>query len=250
MAESAGWSGLIAPEGFLVPGGRAPVPVPRETAASYRSALVRLLESSSPELVRKLEAGLSTASTLLEGAQELLVTANELVAPGKSVVEVRHSAESILRILGALLRQENSAYALRQMAELLESAVGSSSDRGSLQHFPRVKDLLGLLDGMLERIRLSGTMEPDRLGKMLVHLDELYDDACLQLQRFYSLSALRIEEARQLAPEVLRRFHDQFARASIADHVLASSEKQEEPGSGTGLLQLLPELIQALEAAG
>jgi hypothetical protein len=78
-------------------------------------------------------------------------------------------------------------------------------------------------------------------------MDDLYDDASLQLQRVFALAASELGEAQETAPEFLRRLYGDFANASLADHVIAEHEEALEPGQRTGLLALLPELIDILE---
>jgi hypothetical protein len=240
------WSGLEAPEGFLAEGRKAPLAIPRETAASYRRAIVTLLEGTGVPL-NTVEAGLSTSSALLEGAQEVLAASNRLVEADASPKSLIVVARDLLLEIGAMLRQRNAAYAIHQMAGLLESRL-EAPPAPAMPRIARLKDYLTPLETAFERVGVTRTLEPERLGPLLVHLDELYDDAAQQLQRLFQVAAKELSEARGLAPEFLRRLYTDFAHATFVDHVLGEEDAAKEPGSGTGLLQLLPQLVESLES--
>jgi hypothetical protein len=123
-----------------------------------------------------------------------------------------------------------------------------------MPRLPRLKDFMTPLEASLERLGIQETMEAERRGPLLVHWDELYDDASLLLTRFFHLVGLDENAARSLAPDFLRRAYEEFAKHSLADHVLATHDrdttpdKDSVPGKGTGLLDLLGELGRALES--
>ena len=129
------------------------------------------------------------------------------------------------------------------------AADGEASEAPSpaLPKIPRLRDFMTPLEQGVARV--SPPMEPERLAPLLVRLDEFYDDAVLQLARAHHLASLPLAEARLLAPEFLERLYKDFARASMEDHILAEHEKDREAGKGTGLRELLPELVDALENA-
>lgn len=251
------WSELTAPPEFLAEGRKAPLALPRETAASYRRAIVALLEGSGVP-INAVEAGLSTASALLEGAQEALALANQLVRLDATPKTMMESARQLLLEVGALLRQRNGAYAIHQMAGLMAARRDPGSEAPAFPRIPRLKDFLTPLEASLERVGVSRVLEPERLGPLLVHLDEFYDDAALELQRLFYIADKDLAEARHLAPDFLRRLYTDFAHASFADHLLAEDEeekeqekkqeKTQEPRKGTGLLHLLPELVETLDS--
>ncbi|MBI4602636.1 MAG: hypothetical protein HY721_11815 [Planctomycetes bacterium] len=252
------WSGLhISPE-LLAEGRKAPIAVPREPATAYRRALEALLEGSGIS-AGAAEAALSTGVTLLHGAQEVLFLANRLAEPGLPAARRGEAARGLAVTLAALVRERPAAYALQQLAGVLRAARGAGDAAGDaapaaaeLPRLPRLKDYMTPLEAAMEEAGVLRVMEPERLGQLLVRLDEIYDDAALALDRLFHLASRPVEEARALAPDLLRRLYTDFARASLADHVMAEHEQRREekpePGRGTGLIDLLPELARAFEA--
>ncbi len=241
------WSGFTIPPGFLADGCKAPLPLPRETAASYRRALLELIEGTGVPR-GAAEAGLSTAAALLEGAQEILVLANALLKEGTPLAALKETIRQLLLEIGALLKQRNSAYAIHQIAGLMTSSGCAAVAPTQLPRIGRLKDFMTPLEKAFERIEVPRVLEAENLGQLLVRLDEFYDDAALQLQRLFQLASVDVEQARALAPDMLRRIYTEFATGSFADHLLAEHEKGKEPGQGTGLRDLLPALGRALES--
>ena len=263
--QTTAWPPLEIPADFSVEGRKAPLLVPVETGASYRRALVALFEGTGAS-INAVEAGLSTAAALIEGAQGFLSIANDLTRPTATLNDMRRLAEDLLRTVGALLKQRRSAYAIHQMAGVLASRLPLEDRSATLPRLPRLRDFMSPLELTLERIGAGRQMEAAKLGTLCVHLDEFYDDCALLLARFFHLLALERAKARAVAPDFLRRLYTDFAHASFADHLLAEHDAQPEekeepddpfasPGrgkepSGSGLLGLLPTLTQALASLG
>jgi hypothetical protein len=243
------WSGLEIPSRILEGGLRAPVAFPRQAPRAYRTFIERLLgESGVPG--GALQAAVATGSGLFEGAADLVEWSNRLIDPAASGLEgARAAARGLLLASGALLGHRNAAYVLQQVGEIVRSRHGPAAPEAALPRVPRRKGLIDPLEAAFERLGLSRHMEPERSGPLLVHLDEIYDDAAVQIERALHIASREIGEARTLAPEFLTRLHRDFARASFADHLLAEHEKEKGPGEGTGLLDLLRELGEALERA-
>jgi hypothetical protein len=242
--EGSGWSGLEVPPRILEGGLRAPVAFPRLTARAYRAFLERLLDGSGvPGGV--LQAALATGSGLLEGAGEIVEQSNRLSDPATGLDGAKAATRGLLLASGALLGHRNAAYVLQQVGEILRSRPGVPAPE--TPRISRRKDLLTPLETAFDRLGLPRYLEPERAGPLLVHLDEIYDDATVQIERVLHVASLEIDGARALAPELLTRLYRDFARASFADHLLAEHEKGKDPGEGTGLLDLLRELGEALE---
>jgi hypothetical protein len=244
MSQGSGWSPLRVVAGLLDPTTRAPIPVPDESALAYRATLDRLLGEGG--FSRGLREAANTAGALLlHGAQQTIACANRLLAPEPSRARSRETFRELLRTLVALSVQTPAAYAIRQAAELLPA---TPREEFQAVRLPRPKGLMGPLEEILDRLGLSREMEVRNLAALVVHLDDFYDDAAVQVQRIFALAALEETRARALASEFLRRLYDEFARASFDDHLLAHHEGKQgvEPGKGTGLLALLPEVVESL----
>lgn len=258
--EPSGWSGLKISSEFLEAGRKAPLPLPEESGTSYRACLAKLLEGVSlPEGVR--EAALSTGSGLLQGAQELLLSLHRLLEADSTPSKAQKAVHEVLVAVHALFRLRNAAYVLQQVGEVDASQRGAGSVKITLEgkrpEFPRIwrlKDYMTPLESALEPLQLSKHMEPERFASLLVHLDELYDDAILLLQRLFTLASRELDEARALAPELFQRLYTDFARASLGDHLVcepppgrkSEGESSAGAGRGKGLFDLLPELLEAL----
>jgi hypothetical protein len=224
---------------------RAPVAVPHIPAGAYRAFLAKLLEGSeAPTSV--LETAAASGGELLDRASRWVRTANELAA-SPDAASMKDAARRLLLESGALLKQRPTAYVLQQIAEPARARLAPDAAAAVWPRFQRLRDFMSPLEEAVARVRPP--IEPERLAPLLVRLDELYDDALLQVVRAHHLAALPLEEAWALAPEFLERLYKDFARASIEDHILAEHEKDREAGKGTGLRELLPELVDALENA-
>lgn len=254
------WHELEIPEDFVTPGRKAPLRFGNAAPASFRPALLKLLAGVGTP-VAALEAGLSIAAALLEGAQGFLTIANELIDPGAAPGTLLIKSEDMLREIGALLRQRRGAYAVHQMAGVLASSLPVTTATGpvtTLPRLPRLRNFITPLELALERWGVAGNMEPEQLGRVCVHLDEFYDDCALQLARFYHLLGQDLAAAQALAPDFWRRLYTDFVQASFTDHLVAEpvqdqvAEKEKEPDEttspGSGLLALLPLLTRALSS--
>lgn len=244
MSDGSGWSPLRAVPGLLDPGARAPVPAPAESALAYRGMIERLLgEQSMPRGLR--EAALTAGAVLLHGAQQTVASLNCILAAGLTRAASREAFEDLLRTLVALSVQSPAAYAIRQAAEILPA---TSADDFKAIRLPRPKGLMGPLEDVLDGLGVSRDLDARKLAALVVHLDNFYDDATVQLQRLFALAGLEEVRAHALSAELLRRLYEEFARASVADHLLAEHEGKEgaAPGKGTGLLALLPEVLCSL----
>lgn len=242
------WRPPTAPEGLLEEDVRAPVPVPGTPVESYGEAFRALLEDLEVPS-GTLEAAVRSSSVFLHGIQTILGAANRMISGDSSASEVQSCGVVLLQTFTVLLQESRAAYVLRQVAEALQSRTESASGRPPLKSWRRLKDCMTPLETRLERLGVPGRMEVPRLASLLVHLDDLYDDSSLQLQRFYGLVELERAEARRVLPEFLRRLHAEFIRGSISDHLLGgvSGGGSETPAEGSGLVSLIPELVRALE---
>jgi hypothetical protein len=261
--EPREWSGLKSVPGILAPDVKAPLPLPRESPLSYRALLERLVEHLEVP-GGTIAAALSAGSGLLEGAQTFVGLANQVIDSRFPPHLIQKGFRGLLLSSLALTRLRAAAYSLLQVAEIARGTLERAGDeptadpglpaadsvlqvRWQLPRFSRLKGLMPQLDSAMTRLEVSKEMEVTRYAAFLVHMDDLYDDSSLQLQRLFSLASRDIEEARGMAPEFLRRLYQEFANASLADHIVAEHEEALEPGQRTGLLALLPELIDVLE---
>ena len=252
------WHPLEIPVDFRSEGRKAPLAAPAETAHAYRRALVKLIDETRVP-VQALEAGLSTAAALLEGAQGFIGLANDLVRPDAAPEQMRAVAADLLRTVGALLSQRRSAYAIHQMAGVIASGGVEAGFPVELPRISRLRGYMTPLELALERVGVERHLEAKMLALLCVHLDDFYDDCALQLARLFHALGLEQNAARAVAPDFLRRLYADFAHASFADHLLAEHERREpaeEPDDpsapqapeGSGLLGLLPRLTQALDS--
>jgi len=244
LEDPAQWSGLKPVPGLFAPDLKAPIPVPREPAGAYRKVIEKLLEGLSLSKGGR-EIVCHTSAIFLLGAQEFLALGNCLLEQHASRGEFQENATKLVRCLLVLHRQRGTAYALHQTAEIARAERGPPSRE--VESIRRLKDFMTPFEDRLEKLEVHRRMEAPRFAALLVHMDDLYDDASLEIQRFFAIASREIEDARCLAGDFLERLYSEFSRASFADHVLAEHEKDVEPGHGTGLLALLPELTRVLE---
>lgn len=245
---SPSWSPLRPVSGFLEEGAKAPVPVPAESGNTYRDTLERLL--AGIVIPRgALQTAVATGSILLLGAQNTLSMANSLARGEPSAHEVQQIVQKMLRCFLVLLKERPTAYVLHQVAEIAEAQLGPPPGDIELVRVNRLKDFMSPLETCLGRLGVERRMEAPRFAALLVHLDDLYDDASVQLQRLFLLAGRELPEARILAPDFLRRLYSDFVRASLADHLLSEPPGGEDRDvdRGTGLIALLPELVEVLE---
>jgi len=238
-----GWNAL--PSFTIDDSARAPVAVPHIPTGAYRDFMAKLLEGSAGA-VSVLETAATSGGELLDHASRWVRTANDL-AGSPDAASMKDAARRLLLESGALLKQKPTAYVLQQMAEPARARLPSGAAPTGWPRFQRLRDFMSPLEEGISRV--NPPIEPERLAPLLVRVDEFYDDALLQLARAHHLAALPLDQARALAPEFLERLYKDFARASMEDHILAEHEKDREAGKGTGLRELLPELVDALENA-
>ncbi|HVR75529.1 MAG TPA: hypothetical protein VMT52_14430 [Planctomycetota bacterium] len=250
MKNVSGWSGLDFPGGLLADGVRAPVPLPDLPAGACRRALETILaDSSIPGGTRA--AALSTWTQLLEGAREFIALAHALLETEGDASRMRETVRRIHIVLGALLREVDAAYVLEQVSEIVASARRSANESPARLPRPgRIRDFITPLEAHLEEAGVPRVLEPESLGRLLVHLDEFYDDCCLVLARLLQVLSLEIEEARAQAPDLLRSLYRDFVRASFTDNLRPLEPRSAEPGAGPGLVALLRDLEQALARLG
>ena len=249
---SASWSPLRPVSGFLEDGVKAPVPVPAESGSAYRDTLERLFAGI---VVPRgaLQMALATGSILLLGAQDILSMANSLARGEPSGHEVQQIVQKMLRNFLVLLKERPTAYVLHQVAEIAEAQRGPPPEDSELARIRRLKDLMSPLEASLLRLGVERRMDAPRFAALLVHMDDLYDDACVQLQRLFLLASRELPEAQTLAPGFLKHFYSDFVRASLADHLHGDliggppEGEDRDAGRGTGLVALLPELVEILE---
>jgi hypothetical protein len=222
--------------------------LPRLDAPACRGFFAALLEPAEiPAGV--LEAAVRTGTGLLSGASDILDRLDSLVRIEAGGEAMQLGVEELLRGMGRLIGHRSAAYVLEQVVELVAAAAGAPAPGNDWPRIPRLKGLMEPIEDALSRAGVAERMDAVRLGTLLVRLDELYDDASVQVERALHLAARPLPTARQLAPEFLRRLHREFAKASLADHLLAEHEKGAE-GAGTGLITLLPELTSVLRELG
>jgi hypothetical protein len=222
--------GLDPNLGILAPGLRAPLPL----VANPRHVLQRAFRSilSGTSALRELiDPAASTGGGMVHACQELVLGAGRLAAAPREGL-----AEAIRTVLWACRDLQgacDAAYVLRQVAE----TIAGAADRKPAA-FERSKDLMGPLDRHLEELGLPERMDPARFGVLQVQLDEAYDVASLQLQRFYG--ALQDAEPFPAFAAFARTLAATVAKELVPDQVLGIGA-----GAGrerTGLMDLLPEL--------
>lgn len=217
----------------LVPGLKAPLPLAGNSrpqlADAFRKALQ--LAGTPPELV---EPAAVTGGGIIHAFQELVLGANRLIS------EPREALPGAVRLITWACRDlrgaGEAAYVLKQASE----AAGPAVEGGPEEDLGRQKDLMGPMERRFEELGLPVSMDPVRFAVLQVHLDEVYDQACRQLQGFYRL--VEGEEASGRLKVFAPRLASTVTREVIPDHILASGAERER----TGLLDLLPELERDL----
>jgi hypothetical protein len=219
---------------LLVPGLRAPLPLRRNArrllCTAFRLALER---AEAPREV--LEPAASTGGGLVHACQEFIVACNQLITSPLSGLP-----EAVRLLLWAcrdFLGARDAAYVLKQATEKPAAGGESGSD------FERQKGLMEPMEKRFEVLGLPLLMDPVRFAILQVHLDEVYDQAGRQLQRFYRVLAHpdRTGDFRRFA----RALSSEVVQEMIPDHLLATGSEKER----TGLIDLLPELERESAAA-
>lgn len=213
---------------LLLRGLRAPLPVTPNSrlvlTQVFRSAL---RQAGAP--LELIEPAAVTGGGLVHAFLELVLALNRLISDPRPVLgeAVRKATWACRDILGA----GESAYVLRQAAETGAEPAAPEAD------FQRAKNLMEPLERRFDELGLPVHMDPGRFGVLQVHLDEVYDEAARQLQRFYRA----VEDPG--SPARFRAFTRGLSSTVgeiIPDHILATGSG---PGrERTGLLDLLPEL--------
>ena len=155
--------------------------------------------------------------------------------------------EQVLACLATLASERGGAYAITQVGEIA-AAQRDTPAPAAIHRSPR--HYMKPLERRLGQLDVPARMELDRLGRLLVEIDEFYDDSCLVLRRLGELSLLDLEEARARFPHFLLQAYQEYAVASFDAHLVAVAVGEAPPppkDRGSGLLELLPELLVSLE---
>jgi hypothetical protein len=254
------WSGARPPTEFLNAKAKAPVPAPTLEPEVYRRVLSAILNGLAfPQGPR--ETAIASGVTYLAGAQRIIEISNRLL---QGDLDPRRNQETLVQLLRCFLvldRERASAYVLEQVA-LAATAQRPHAEGIELPRRRRLADFLSPLEEHLTHLAIPSRLEPPIFAALVVHLDDLYDDALLQLLRFFHLALEPLDVARALAGSLFASLYGDFVRSSLGDHLLGGETpprpkarpdggevgKEEEPPSKTGLLSVLPLAIEALEA--
>ncbi|MCH2373416.1 MAG: hypothetical protein MK538_04485 [Planctomycetes bacterium] len=260
--DASDWSPVTFPAELFDESSAAPVVMPPDSPREFAVLFAALLEDLSiPNSL--LQQFLSTATIVVYGAREFISRANLLTAPDQPRNSGRDQIEQLLACVTTLAGERQSAYSLQQVGDLAASKRDAVTDDLRLRRTPR--RFMKPLERRLQELDVPARMELDRLGRLLVQLDEFYDDSCLLLHRLGTLAAYDLADARDQFPGFLHHAYRDFAVASFDDHLIADppaepppAELTDEavpeekapppPGEGRrGLLDLLPELLSSLD---
>jgi hypothetical protein len=213
---------------LCAPGLRAPLPlVPNSRALLcevFRAALER--RGTPPALI---EPAAATGGGLVHALQEFVAASNRLITEKEKPA----LAEAVRRALWAsrdLLGARNAAYVLVQAAE--EPEPGRLEREAESE---RLKGLMEPLERRFEELGLPVNMDPVHFAAIEVRLDDIYDHAGRQLQRFYR--AVERPEAGGGFAAFTRELAKTVAREIIPDHLT-----EDRAGERPTLLNLLAEL--------
>jgi hypothetical protein len=243
------WSELSFSPELLKDGVQAPIPLPVADASTYGDVIGKLLAGTQLG-DGTIRAAMSSAVSLLCGAQDFLRLANSLIERSVSISAAREIAWDMLRNFHALVAVRAASYVLVQVAEVLTLQSGDEASGPAMERIPRWKNYMTPLEDRLGELEIPKHMEAPRVAALLVHLDDMYDDSSVQVQRICRISSRPIDEARLLLAEFLGNLFQQFARASFADHLLAEHDGKLPAEERSGLLGLMPEFLRILEARG
>jgi hypothetical protein len=255
------WSGITPPDGFLDGEAKAPVPLPSLEPEAYRRVLSSLVEGLGfPGGPR--DTALASAVVYFGGAQRIVELGNRFIQEDFDRGRNQATLVQLLRCFLVLDRERAAAYVLEQIALHAAAKRPPPEDR-ELPRRRRLADLMSPVEERLTRLGVPAHLDLPLFAALLVHLDDLYDDAVLQLLRFFRLVREPLEVARSLAGPLLGSLYGDFVRASLGDHLLggeippkpkgdrpegAERGGEAEPRSKTGLLSVLPLAIEAIEA--
>lgn len=226
---------------LLQPGLRAPVLLAENPKRSFQAIFRQLLalHEVNPVLV---EPAAVTGGSMLYGCQDLLLACHDLVA-SQDRRAVRDSCDRLVTACREVSGNLDSAYILMQVADELASRAGD----GARQDSPcsRLKHLAALLEDFFVSPPFGVRLGAEELGQLQVHLDEVYDEACRQLESFY-LAVLASPAPAPLA-EFCREFYRGVTRRLVPDHILVDRPRANAPeGSPRSLLELVPELAESV----
>lgn len=226
---------------LLQPDVRAPVPLMENSRAAFQTVLLQLLcvHQVDKDLV---ERAASTGSALLAGCQDIVIHSHKLL-DCQSAEELRRTCKSLLYACREISGNYEGLYILLQASDDLPRQ--EAQDYDSPAQISRLKSLDGLLDSFFNSPPCPIGMELELLGRLQIHLDELYDGACRQLERFYH--AVTRAASPYLLGVFCREFYRDATQHLLPDIIIAEDEEErDEEDPSTGLLTLLPELEKTL----
>jgi hypothetical protein len=244
---------------ILLPGLLAPLPVAPNSRQHLQTAFRILLAlGKPPEQLR--EAAATTGGGLIHACQEMILASNRLLTDDPKALS--GPVSTLLWATKDILGAQRAVYVLEQALEGFPE--GSAPPAWG---FKGHKELGAALEKRFADFPFPAHMDPERFGILQVQLDDVYDFAALQLQRFYAvLAEVEVEPAAAgpiPRPSVAQGTSDRPAPAASAfrrfARDLAASVKSVIPdhllgvggGSGrerTGLADLLPELEREVAA--
>ncbi len=221
---------------LLHPGLKAPLPVAPNARGALSTAFRLLIERAGVDPELKVPAAV-TGGGLIHACQEFVLACNAF-ADGRTdcwLEAVRALLWAARDFSGAL----NGSYVLEQAAQTVEGGQGKEAPAD----LEKMKDLMGPMERCFDRLKLPRMMSAERFAVVQVHLDEVYDIASRQIERFYR--ELSFVEEPSAAPRgnpavFLRGLHQALARAIVPDHIIAKDSRAGRENSG--LQDLLPEL--------
>jgi len=221
---------------LLHPGLKAPLPIFPNARGALSTAFRLLTERAGvdPELIVPAAV---TGGGLIHACQEFVLACNDFAAgrTDRWIVAVRSLLWAATDFSGAL----NGSYVLEQAAQ----TVAGGQEKEMSADLEKMKDLMGPMERCFDRLKLPRMMAMERFAIVQVHLDEVYDIASRQIERFYRELSLLDEPAAgsvRNPAAFLRGLHQALTRSIVPDHVIAKGSRA--AGENSGLQDLLPEL--------
>ena len=223
---------------ILEPGLDAPIILQANPKNAFQTVFRQLLalHEVHPVLIEPAAIG---GGSILFGCQQFILACNQLVG-ARNGMEILGVTAKLLESCRELSGNLESFYVFEQC-----SLEVDKSDKGREEPFEagpirsQFKNYGALLEDFALDPPCAISIDVERLGKLQISLEETYDQACLQLERFFQASIASPK------PEPLVDFcHGLYAEVGkglIPDHILVSEEAEKEEGR-VGLLNLIPDL--------
>jgi hypothetical protein len=231
---------------LLAPDVSVPVPLVVNDKRGFQAVVRDLLVRCGGPAV-SVEPAVVTLGAMLFGCQEVVAGCQDLIA-SPAAREVGAACDRILSGCREVSGHLEGAYVILQAVEGSRPA-GEGGDAVEELRCARLKDLSGHLERFFRSGRIATGMDLGRLAVLEVRLDEIFDECCRQLERFYHAALHR--HAPRVFVEFARGFYHAVFTRIVPDHLFDPVRNAAAGGEErSGLLDLLPELKESLRRNG